>query len=217
MLGIATKQKRRGRTMSKNMPNKTLQSLDAEMEQYAQSNFELEIERFLMEEIPKINNGEYFDASDLQSVKKEEILDPERKLTDVEIRLWKAAQDLSLSFNAPQSIFAPLIILTILSLSKGGAHESKALTNVLFSYIAYRSSFERAPSKLGALGGRPVHPRKTEALGLARQRWQQLPRASIASVASYVKSQLDTKYTDGPKLPSIKKWLTEGVGLRPTK
>ncbi|MEG5642294.1 hypothetical protein UXP00_03615 [Enterobacter asburiae] len=203
--------------MSNNKLNTTLQSLDAEIEQFAQTNFQLEIEKLLMEEIPKINNGEYFDAYDLQSIKKEEILDPKRNLTNIEQRLWKAAKNLSLSFNVPSSIFSPLIILTILSLSKGCLHESKALTNILFSYKAYRSSFEKAPSKLGALGGRPVHPRKTEALGLARQRWQQLPRASIASVAAYVKSQLDAKYTDGPKIPSIKKWLTEEVSPRPTK
>ena len=193
--------------MPKLSGNKALSSMDKEIEALAQSNFELDLENLFNEVMPKVLNGDYSDSEDLKTIIIEDALDPIKEKTAIEIRLLDTSDLLCNEFGLPTSIFSPIILIALVSMIKGNIHESKALTNVLFAHIAYRSSFEKAPSKLGALGGRPVHPRKEETLGLARQRWKQLPRASVSSVATYVKSQLDDKYTDAPKLPSIKSWL----------
>lgn len=187
--------------------NEALSSMDKEIEALAQSNFELDLDSFFKEEMPKVISGDYYDSEELKTISIESILDPEKKKTVIEERLRDAADLLCGEFGLPESIFSPLAMLIMISITNGKVQESKALTNVLFAHIAYRSSFDKAPSKIGALGGRPSHPRKEETLGLARQRWKQLPRASVSSVATYVKSQLDDKYTDAPKLPSIKSWL----------
>lgn len=201
-------QRARGGAMSKSSNAEILIGLDDKVEKLS-SEFHIDIERFLLEMMPEVDRGDYYDSNDLQSVILEDVLNNDRERTEIEKRLWDAALSLCKEFMVPEVICAPLVMMTILSLSKGNINEGKALISVLFSYSAYRSSFESAPSKLGAMGGRPSHPRKQEAMGLARKRWEQIPYANLNSVATFVKSKLEAKYTDAPKLPSIKSWLKE--------
>ncbi|MCB5320077.1 MULTISPECIES: hypothetical protein [Yersinia] len=68
----------------------------------------------------------------------------------------------------------------------------------------------------GKLGGRPEHPRKSEAIKIARQKWNVMEYASLNIVATAVKHHLDNKYKDSPSLPAIKKWL-KNAEFRPKK
>ncbi|MBL7638000.1 hypothetical protein [Atlantibacter hermannii] len=193
--------------MPKYNGKEALLTLDATIEQSAQSDCKTKLEEYLAAEVPRLWKKEYFDSPELRDLTPEALLSTNRNLTEIETQLWLLADTLSDRVRAPKKIFSPFIMLTLLAISKGHDNEGAALTNFLFSHLAYRSSFESAPSKLGALGGRPSHHRKEETLGLARQRWKHMPRATLNSVATYVKAQLDAKYNDAPKLPSIKLWL----------
>lgn len=194
--------------MSKDSENEILAVIDRRIGTF-RSKLHLNFEEFLLEMMPEVESGEFHDAKELQSIVIEDVLNPCRERTSIEELLWIAAIGLCDDFMVPEETCAPLIVMIILSLSKGNVNECKAMTDVLMSYSAYRTSFEKAPSRIGAMGGRPVHPRKQEAMGLARIRWEQIPYAKLNSVASYVKSKLEEKYTDAPKLPSIKSWLKE--------
>lgn len=68
----------------------------------------------------------------------------------------------------------------------------------------------------GKLGGRPEHPRKVEAMKIARQKWDVMEYASLNIVATAVKHHLDNKFKDSPSLPAIKKWL-KNAEFRPKK
>jgi hypothetical protein len=79
---------------------------------------------------------------------------------------------------------------------------------VLLQPLMTAMRIEDVPKDAGRMGGRPEHPRKEEALKIARQKWEQMEYASINVVATTVKHILEKKYTDSPSLPAIKKWLT---------
>lgn len=153
------------------------------------------------------NSGLYSDTADLALIKVDEILDPQRDKTDIEQKLIDAANDLTGYYGVSKDVYGPLIIILILSLLHERTHESTAIFNVLLSAAVHTHTLENGASKLGSLGGRPEHVRKKEAIELAKKRWEMTPQASISNVATYVKSKLESKYTDAPKLPSIKAWI----------
>lgn len=112
--------------------------------------------------------------------------------------------------------YSPTWISCIYFILKNNDEIAEYLYATTLLPLVYSNEIKNIPSLLGSKGGRPEHPRKEEALKIARERWEKIPYASISSVASYVKSKLEEKYTDAPKLPSIKSWLNK-ANLKPIK
>ena len=79
---------------------------------------------------------------------------------------------------------------------------------------AYR--IDDVPRDSGRKGGRPEHPRKAEAIQIAKIKWEQMEYASVNVVATTVKHQLEKKYTDAPSVAAIKKWLNN-AGIAPKR
>lgn len=158
----------------------------------------------------------YYDTDDLLAINLDEILDPNKKKSDIELKMILAAKDLSNELNVTETVYTPIVIMLLISLVHGRTNETRALFSVLMSAAAHIMTLQSGAEKLGALGGRPEHVRKGEALDMARKRWEQIPYASVNHVATYVKSKLESKYTDAPKLPSIKAWLKK-ADLNPRK
>lgn len=100
---------------------------------------------------------------------------------------------------------------------KGDKTKVKPFIATLF-YPAIATAYRLAnrPKEFGRMGGRPEHPRKKEALDIARQKWQQMEYASVSVVASTVKHHLEKKYTDAPSIAAIKKWLNSS-GIAPNR
>lgn len=190
--------------MGKHSP---LISLASELEQKALSEMHDFIEGLIIDSIKDAHSGEYFDTEDLLKINMEEILDETREKTEIEMNVIDNARDLAGVFNVPEKSFTPVIISFICALLHGRKNEARALYNAIISTAMYVSTLENGPEKLGSLGGRPEHKRKGETLELAMHRWEQLPKASMNSVANYVKEKLDEKYLDAPKLPTIKSWI----------
>ncbi|ATF52660.1 hypothetical protein [Morganella morganii] len=120
--------------------------------------------------------------------------------------------EIGLSFQTyGMSIFCSLYYIM-----KKFDHISYEFFLVVVQPILTAMRLEDVPKEIGKMGGRPEHPRKEEALKTAMERWSKIPYASLSSVATYVKSKLEEKYTDAPKLPSIKSWLNK-ANLKPVK
>lgn len=187
--------------------NSPLISLASDLEQKALSKMQDFIETLITDSFEDANSGEYFDTEDLLKIKVEEILDETKEKTEIEMNVLDNAKGLAGFFGVPEKSFTPVIVLFICALLHGKRNEAKALYNAIISTSMHVSTLESGPEKLGSLGGRPEHKRKGETLELATQRWEQLPKASMNSVANYVKEKLDEKYLDAPKLPTIKSWI----------
>ncbi|MFJ3458816.1 hypothetical protein ACIPMZ_17910 [Scandinavium goeteborgense] len=95
---------------------------------------------------------------------------------------------------------------------------SKAASFVIvcFQSITAMMRIRDVPKNAGKLGGRPEHPHKTEAIELAKHKWNSMEYASLNIVATAVKHQLQEKYRSAPSLPAIKKWIADAK-IRPSK
>lgn len=119
---------------------------------------------------------------------------------------------IGISFDA----YGVNIFCSLYYIIKGLDEISYSFFSAVVQPILSALRIEMVHREAGKLGGRPEHPRKAEALKIARERWEKIPYATITSVATYIKSKLEEKYTDAPKLPSIKAWLNKS-NLKPIK
>lgn len=105
----------------------------------------------------------------------------------------------------------------IVSLASQSDFQSAQSAYMFFSFTSSSiASLIDAPARLGANGGRPSNRHKMEALEFAKTKWGQIPGTSISAVSTLVKTHLESKYTDAPRTPTIKKWLTDAK-IKPTK
>lgn len=130
------------------------------------------------------------------------------------VRVIDMAKKLCNGLGVSDRAFLDVMIMSIIHLIKGERLQAQALIKATMSHMVGVLLLSDAPREIGRSGGRPEHKRKAEAIEMAQKRWEQMPRASLSSVATYVKSKLESKYTDTPKLPSIKAWLKK-ANLKP--
>ncbi|CAI2472327.1 hypothetical protein [Serratia proteamaculans] len=151
-------------------------------------------------------DAEYYQCIDLELfLKKSLSAHPEPRV----VRVIDLAKKLCNGLGVSDRAFLDVMIMSIIHLIKGDKLQAQALIKATLSHMVGVLMLSEAAREIGKSGGRPEHKRKTEAIELAKKRWEQMPRASLSSVATYVKSKLESKYTDAPKLPSIKAWLNK--------
>ncbi|WP_208949931.1 hypothetical protein [Rahnella sp. ChDrAdgB13] len=192
--------------MTKKLP---LLSVVSEFEdRIADEKFEI-IEKLINDSFNDTQSGDYFDTADLLKININDLLNPEKEKSDLEMKAISCGKDLAIAFNVPEKNFYPIMLMFIFSLINGRKYEARAIFNAILTTSIQVMTLEKGPERIGVLGGRPEHERKGEAISLAMQLLEQNPKASKNSVANFVKAKMDEKHTDAPKLPTIKVWIKD--------
>lgn len=192
--------------MTKKLP--LLSVVDEFENRISDEKFEI-IEQLINESFKDAQSGNYFDTADLLKINVNDLLNPEKEKSDIEMKAISCGKDLAIAFNVPEKSFYPIMLMFIFSLINGRKYESRAIFNAILTTSIQVMTLEKGPERIGALGGRPEHERKDEAIFLAKQLWEKNPKASKNSMANLVKAKMDEKHTDAPKLPTIKAWIKD--------
>lgn len=127
-----------------------------------------------------------------------------------------AAEETCNHVGASFSLYGITAFCTIFFIAKKDLAKASQFMNLLMLPLMTAYRIDDVPRDSGRKGGRPKHPRKAEAIQIAKIKWEQMEYASVNVVATTVKHQLEKKYTDAPSVAAIKKWLNN-AGIAPKR
>lgn len=115
------------------------------------------------------------------------------------------------SFSLNPYVFKPLVYQILFCLYDRRLEFAKKLCRsishmMMISEVNY-SNADNTAKRLGARGGRRVHPRKSIALDFAKDIWSKNPTLSLENVSYETFQYVASKFNDAPSRKTIQDWL----------